>query len=621
MMGAIGIRRVGALASIACAFTFLAGCNGSGGDSADKLVSPTFAPERALNALEVDRIIQRAAESIDAPNMSVAVVDRMGRVLGLWTRNPATSVNDLNTTVSIARTGAFMSSSQGPITTRTLEFISTFHFPATFGGLTRNPIPNNPFTLDATLASQRTTTGVAGTPQGPLWLIFTSNRGAPVADPHLTQDGIATNPPTTFNVGQDVPLPRRIDANGNEVFNTPGPGLSYLAGGIPIYKDGLGAAGAFTFDVRQVGGVGVYITDALGVPQPQAAEFAAIAGLVGTDPFGQPLEGIVDTPATVANRNFFFPVPAQGAIFLVGVLLPEHEQVTLPAGFGPGTAMGPANGVGLTITASQAGGPLPFGYIIGPRADPLGNLTQAQVDQIIQNAVATANGTRAAIRLLPPFLDAEAALGSNSKYWISVTNLEGLVLAVFRMEDAPIFSYDVSLAKARNVTYFSSAPGGVPGIDPTDVAVLNAAGIPTGIAGSAGANGVALTNRTLAFNTQPFHPPGIDSSGFFPGPLFAFAAQNAQPAQYNRMANAPIRPGLQNGIIFFPGAAPLYVNGQLVGGVGVSGDGVEQDDFVTAGSVVGFEPPAAIKVDNFSFNGIRHPYFKFPQIPGPGNQN
>lgn len=57
----------------------------------------------------------------------------------------------------------------------------------------------------------------------------------------------------------------------------------------------------------------------------------------------------------------------------------------------------------------------------------------------------------------------------------------------------------------------------------------------------------------------------------------------------------------------------------LVGGIGVSGDGVdEQDDSVTAGAVKGFEPPQAIRVDNFSFSGVRHPYFKFPQIPGPG---
>ena len=106
--------------------------------------------------------------------------------------------------------------------------------------------------------------------------------------------------------------------------------------------------------------------------------------------------------------------------------------------------------------------------------------------------------------------------------------------------------------------------------------------------------------------------------GTQPGPLFAFASQNALPSQFNRMANAPASPGLQSGVIFFPGAAPLYNNGQLIGGFGVSGDGVEQDDFVTAGGYIGFEPPAEIRADQFKFEGVRIPYFKFPQLPGPG---
>lgn len=135
--------------------------------------------------------------------------------------------------------------------------------------------------------------------------------------------------------------------------------------------------------------------------------------------------------------------------------------------------------------------------------------------------------------------------------WLSVTNLEGVPLAVFRMEDAPIFSYDVSLAKARNVTYFSSFPGGAPNMALADQQILNAAGIPTGLPGP-GQFGVALSDpRTLAFLTQPFHPPGIDTSGTPRGPLFPLAARNANPVQYNRMANATPVPGLQSGIIFF----------------------------------------------------------------------
>ena len=38
---------------------------------------------------------------------------------------------------------------------------------------------------------------------------------------------------------------------------------------------------------------------------------------------------------------------------------------------------------------------------------------------------------------------------------------------------------------------------------------------------------------------------------------------------------------LDNGIQIFPGAVPVYRNGALVGGIGVSGDGIDQDDMIS----------------------------------------
>jgi hypothetical protein len=43
---------------------------------------------------------------------------------------------------------------------------------------------------------------------------------------------------------------------------------------------------------------------------------------------------------------------------------------------------------------------------------------------------------------------------------------------------------------------------------------------------------------------------------------------------------APGQNPLQNGIQIFPGGEPIYRGGQLVGGIGVSGDGIDQDDMV-----------------------------------------
>jgi hypothetical protein len=76
--------------------------------------------------------------------------------------------------------------------------------------------------------------------------------------------------------------------------------------------------------------------------------------------------------------------------------------------------------------------------------------------------------------------------------------------------------------------------------------------------------------------------------------------------------------GRQNGIVFFPGSAPLYRDGALVGGFGVSGDGVEQDDIVTdAGTQADgdFRAPAGIRADQIEVRGVRLPYLKFNRRP------
>jgi uncharacterized protein GlcG (DUF336 family) len=61
----------------------------------------------------------------------------------------------------------------------------------------------------------------------------------------------------------------------------------------------------------------------------------------------------------------------------------------------------------------------------------------------------------------------------------------------------------------------------------------------------------------------------------------------------------------KHGIIQFPGGLPLYKNGHLVGGLGVSGDGVDQDEAVAKGGAVGFLPAAAIRIDTVT-GGLVH---------------
>jgi len=61
-----------------------------------------------------------------------------------------------------------------------------------------------------------------------------------------------------------------------------------------------------------------------------------------------------------------------------------------------------------------------------------------------------------------------------------------------------------------------------------------------------------------------------------------------------------------NGIIEFPGGVPLYRDGKLIGAIGVSGDGVEQDENVAEAGALGFEPIDAIRIDTVTNGGVAY---------------
>src|ERR1700680_4665270 len=111
----------------------LVGCGG--GTSTP--VSPPVAMVQALQIADVQKIVQAAVNSVKV-DMVVAVVDRAGFVLGVFrTQNaPATAKanfgqmqNANDVAVSLARTGAFFSNDQAPLSSRTVRFISGIHFP------------------------------------------------------------------------------------------------------------------------------------------------------------------------------------------------------------------------------------------------------------------------------------------------------------------------------------------------------------------------------------------------------------------------------------------------------------------------------------------------------------
>jgi uncharacterized protein GlcG (DUF336 family) len=463
---------------------------------------------------DVAAVVEAAASSVNSDAMVIAVTNRQGEILALYSKQsaPATSTANFGVqadtrevAVALARTASFFSNDQAPLSSRTVRFISGIHFPP----------------------------GIDYTPNAPLYGIENTNRGCPFNADYLP--GKAFPPARSINGAQ----PGLGILTGKANLNDSVPS-AVNPGGVPLFKQGV-----------LVGGVGV-----AGVP-PDVAEFAALSGAVGAG-FG-------------AN-------PAPPGVVIVGSLaLPFVNQTMMPAGYSTGSADGE-----YLIRPRASPGPDPEGDLVAPRAGPMGGLSADEVQGIINAAVAEANLTRAVIRL---------PIGSRARFVIAVSDLDGTIIALHRMPDATVFSIDVAVAKARNVIFFSG-----PYRKSSDLP-----GVPMG---------TAVTNRTIGFGGQPIYPPGID--GTPPGPFFPLyefdtlhpCTQGSQPQSKN-----------QNGIVFFPGALPLYRNGVLVGGLGVSGDGVDQDDFVTAAGAAGFEAPGNIRADQIMDQGVRLPYIKFPQNP------
>ena len=111
--------------------------SGCGGGSSAPGSPPPIPAVQALQVADVQNIVQAAVNSVNV-DMDVAVVDRAGFVLGVFrTQNaPATAAGNFaqaqnanEVAVALARTGAFFSNDQAPLSSRTVRFISGTHFP------------------------------------------------------------------------------------------------------------------------------------------------------------------------------------------------------------------------------------------------------------------------------------------------------------------------------------------------------------------------------------------------------------------------------------------------------------------------------------------------------------
>lgn len=383
-------------------------------------------------------------------------------------------------------------------------------------------------------------------------------------------------------------------------------GLSGDAGGYPLYRNGVAVGGV------GVEGDGLYTVDRVPTDFDQPAEeIIAISAAHG-----------FETPDLIRADNIL----VAGIRLQFANLVNPSFPTQIPFGSLPGVVLDPITAtpasdfIPRTLNGVSGQASVRFPTVAGSA------LTAAEVDTILGNAAATANIVRAAIR---------QPIGSNARVTMSVVDTDGRVLGIFRQLDAPVFGLDVAVQKARSVNFFSRNDA---------AAKLTAAGFGSYVA-RAGADGIGLngsiafSDRGFGFLHRPMFPDGINGSdaGPFSTSLADWSPFNnglqldlvkvailtmpiCRTAAHARREMLPpcpctMVPELKNGSQIFAGAIPLYRGATLVGAIGISGDGIEQDDLIAAGGAQGFAPPEAMRSDHFFVRNVRLPFLKFPPRP------
>lgn len=564
-----------------------------------------------ITAEEVLLITQRgvSAASARGMNATIAVTDRVGNVLAVYQMPGALSTTRIDgqigavgglegaavpstlAAISKAGTGAYLSSQGQAFSTRTASLIIQEHF-----------YPQE-----------------KRQPGGPLFGVQFSQ--LPCSD--ILKRGVGPRP---------LPL-----------------GLSADPGGIPLYKGG---------DV--VGGVGVesdgrYTLDRnvfdrdrdpeeeialaaafdFAIPQRRRADDVIVGGksllfadarYPTEDPLKQPTsheaDRIVKVPPFfdgIIRGGVQFGTPQSGVV--------SSMRVGIPVGL--------LTSIGQD---SRRGAPIAGGA----------ELTVEEVDALLDSALLTAQRTRAAIR---------NPLDTPARVSIWIVDQQGAPLGFVRSQDAPVFGIDVALQKARTAAFFSSVDASAliarAGLSPYRDAVSS-------FFATDPFSGKAFSSRAIGNLSRPFFLDGIDGNQngplSLPFPRGGTDQQSRTWSPFNtglqldlsltailaplggtipkNCAPAAIATRLGNGVQIFPGGVPLYRGEQLIGAVGVSGDGVDQDDLIAflgasrkgldyAGhpaigdATRGFHPPQPIRSDTLEgpFPNSRLRYVNCPEAP------
>jgi uncharacterized protein GlcG (DUF336 family) len=575
------------------------GCAGSSGPTSPPCAPNCLSPANFLSAADVQQVIAQAVGEAQARGAlaTIAVVDRVGNVLAVFQMTGAAAnatvsggrgvtgglegqaVPSTLAAISKAITGAYLSSWGNAFSSRTAGQIVQQNF--------------NPGELDA--------------PSGPLYGVQYSQLSCSDVNTNATQGTVGP---------KRSPLGLSADPGGLPLYKN-----GALAGGIGVVADGVYGIDLDVFDVDQ-----------------DTDELIAVAGSSG---FSAP-DDIRGERITANGHSFRFvdseslaSDPANPPAFgtLPGALVAVAGYV--PAAVGTGVAFGtPASGYRPAATPAlaalgaftlvDAGNVERFPPTAGAG---VGALTANEVSNILREGLKIAQRVRAQIR---------RPLGSSAEVSIVVIDLNGGILGLARTPDAPVFGTDVAVQKARGALLFS-----LPNAATLIAGVPAVAGYAPAFAAFVGPGGAldgstAFSTRAIGLLHRPMYPDGIGSTpaGPLSQPLASWSVFNVGfqldlvQVQFLAGVGGSTATGCSglsvatNGVQIFPGGLPVYRSGALIGAVGVSGDGVDQDDMVAflglANSGLG-NAPAAMRADTLSPQGTGLKYVQCPQSPFNGS--
>ena len=627
-------RRLRQTSALVLAGMLLSSC-GSGGADQTAAPAPSTTPittatpgypvrsVESLSTIDVEKILAQAIEEASARQLpaTIAVVDRVGNVLAVFSMQGArataltrpasngdnSDVQNLTVpaaagAISKAVTAAYLSSSGNAFSTRTASQIVQEHFP---------PGPST-----------------AGLESGPLFGVQFSQ--LPCSD-------LSTRFGQGFIGPKRSPLGMAADAGGLPLYKN-----GVVVGGIGIMADGDYGFDSNTLDIDQDDEEFIALAGTIGFAAPETIE----AGRISVDgTFLRFADAIANGLRATGTARSFAALSSTGSLVAVrgysnAAIIAGTPYGTEASGIRRATSAEFSDADAFLLSNGQGAARYPF----RPGSEPSGALAAGEVRAILEEAFLIMKRARAQIR---------KPLDSKAEVTISVVDSNGTVLGQVRSPDAPVFGIDVSLQKARTAAFFSNANAA------SDLQGANDANVSKYLTAYRGflANQSQLTGdkaisaRWIGLLARPYFPDGQlntvngplsrpigQFNPFSTGLQSALIVKNlaahlafvtgASPSDTEARcsslpANSAGQNRLQNGIQIFPGAVPIYRGTTLVGAIGTSGDGIDQDDMISfmglfnaSARLGGFSnAPISMRASNIFFSQGGNTTLPYAQCP------